>query len=121
VKRDMELIRLLLLNVEHEEGDNDKPVIEGYSDQALGHNCALIIEAGLAHGEVLEDERGVPRGAVLLRLTWAGHDFLDSTRDSTTWNNAKNVVLKQGASWTFEMLKEYLKWEVRQRLHLPTS
>jgi hypothetical protein len=121
MKRDMELIRLLLLDLEHEEGDGEKPIISGYSEELINHNCALIIEAGLVHGSIFEDERGLPRGAALLRLTWAGHDFLDSCRDSTTWNKAKSAVLKLGTSWTFEMLKEYLKWEVRQRLHLPPN
>ncbi len=116
MKRDMELIRLLLLQVEHEEGDGEKPTLEGYSEAMIAHNCALIIEAGLVHGSVIENETGLPRGAVLLRLTWAGHDFLDSARDNAIWNKAKGTLLKKGGSWSFELLKEYLIFEARQRL-----
>ncbi|MGO8839441.1 MAG: DUF2513 domain-containing protein [Limisphaerales bacterium] len=50
-----------------------------------------------------------------VRLTWAGHDFLDAARNDTIWNKAKDEFLKPGISWTFSILFEWLKQEARQR------
>jgi hypothetical protein len=40
-------------------------------------------------------------------------------RDDTVWKKAKEHVLKPGASWTFDILKEWLKAEAKSRLGLP--
>ncbi len=112
----MELIRSLLLNL---EGNGEAHDVSGFANDYIGHNCALILDAGLAKGDVILDENGMVRGAIFLRLTWAGHDFWDSIREPAMWNKVKSTVLRQGASWTFELLKEYVKHELRERFHLP--
>ena len=53
---------------------------------------------------------------LLERLTWEGHDFADSIADDTLWKKAKEKVIKPSASWTFAILGEYLKFEIKHRL-----
>lgn len=115
MKRDMELIRLLLLE---KEQDSPPPELADYDEQLVVYQIALMIDAGLVVGEVLPDRDGTPRGAVVVRLTWAGHEFLDSLRDPTIWQSAKDKVLKPGASWTFGILAEFAKQEAMRRLGL---
>ena len=113
MKRDMELIRLLLLQL---ETDEPPPELKNYEEPLVVYNSSLAIEAGLIEGSIVSDGAGYPRGTVLIRLTWAGHDFLDATRDKKIWNLAKEKILKPGISWTFSLLVEFLKQEAKQHL-----
>jgi hypothetical protein len=53
------------------------------------------------------------------RLAWAGHDFLEAARDETPWSKAKEKVMKPGAAFTFDLVKEWLKAEIRARFGGP--
>jgi hypothetical protein len=48
MKRDMELIRNILLKLESSE--SIKPNVEGYPDELVRYNMAQMIEGGLAEG-----------------------------------------------------------------------
>lgn len=78
------------------------------------YHTQLLLDAGFVEGRVFDEET-----CVVQRLTWAGHDFLDAMRDDTVWKKAKEHVLKPGASWTFDVLKEWLKAEVKAKLGMP--
>ena len=108
----MELIRLLLLEVEQGEAP---PELAQYSEADALYNYALMADAGLIVASLLP-ETGVPEAVSVHRLTWAGHDFLDATRDSKIWKMAKEQILKPGASWTFSLLVEWLKQEAHKRV-----
>jgi len=112
MKRDMELIRLLLLEVEQGEAP---PELASYSEADMLYNYALMADAGLMVAS-LTPETGVPVSVSVYRLTWAGHDFLDATRDSKVWKMAKEHIIKPGASWTFSLLVEWLKQESHKRI-----
>jgi hypothetical protein len=117
MKRDMELIRTLLLRSE-----DDKEAVkraESYSVEERAYHVQLMVDAGLVEAKVARNADGAPIGAVTTRLTWAGHDFLDAMRDDTVWKKAKEHVLKPGASWTFDLLKEWLKAQAKEKLGLP--
>ncbi len=45
-----------------------------------------------------------------------GCDFLDAARSDTLWAKAKTSVIKPSASWTFDLLKEWLKAEISSGL-----
>ena len=113
MKRDMDLIRLLLLQ---QESGEDPPELEEYPIELVVYNLALMIDAGFVDGTIIADHEGSPAGASIIRLTWAGHDFLDSTRDPTIWTKAKERVLKPGISWSFSILVEFLKAEAQRQL-----
>src|SRR5437016_1463459 len=108
----MDIIRLLLLEL---ESKNSIAVAElpGYNREDVVYNAELIREAGLAHGP-----EPVRHGAKLLHveldgLTWTGHDFLDAARDDTLWRKAKEKFMKPAASWSFSVLLEWLKAEIK--------
>jgi hypothetical protein len=116
MKRDMELIRQILQNVEKLEPEGDDPY-ELYQANTAGeaYQIALMKDAGLVDAEI-KTTNLVPMNATIIRLTWAGHDFLDSSRDSTIWKLAKERVIKPGASWSFSILTEWLKQEARRKI-----
>src|ERR1041385_4598420 len=113
MKRDMNLIRLLLLET---EGEDLKPDLSAYTEERHVYHSALLIEAGLLHGEVIPDATGQPTETATLRLTWAGHEFLDAARNDTIWHNAGERIKKSGVNVTFTLLSEVLKQLLKQHL-----
>ena len=111
MKRDMELIRLLLLRQESGEAPKE---LAAYSRDDVLYNLAQMGDAGFICASFSPDAE-TPDNVLIHRLTWAGHDFLDATRDSKIWKKAKDHIIKPGVSWTFQTLLEFLKREIDQR------
>src|SRR6476660_1465967 len=90
MKRDMDLIRKIMLAVEeHEHGFAPRQiVIEGYTKEQIGYHNYLIINAGLGDGPDLTHLRSESPEHDLRYLTFAGHEFLDAARDDTRWRKA---------------------------------
>jgi hypothetical protein len=65
MKRDMNLIRLFLLET---EGEDPKPDLSAYTEDQRVYHSALLIEAELVHGEILLDGSGQPNGTVVYEL-----------------------------------------------------
>jgi hypothetical protein len=112
MKRDMDMVRQLLLDAEAH--DNKPPFLATDEPNAVYH-ISLLNEAGLMNAIIRKNEYGLPGDAVIMGLTWAGHDFLAAARDDTIWKKAKDVMLKPGISWTFSILTEWLKQEAHKR------
>ncbi|MCI0335186.1 MAG: DUF2513 domain-containing protein [Planctomycetes bacterium] len=95
MKRDMELIRQILLRIE--ETENVQLLLdENYERREfIEYHLLLLREAGLIAGVVVVECDGgelVTQIVSKPRLTWSGHEFLDVARDETTWNQAKERV-----------------------------
>jgi hypothetical protein len=112
VKRDMDLIRLLLLKIEGVEN----PDLSDYAKEQILYHKRLLIEAGLAHGSIMEDGSGEPVAVVTTRLSWEGHEFLDAARNQSIWEKAKEIISKVGVSVTFPIVKEILTTLLKEQL-----
>jgi hypothetical protein len=120
MKRDMEVIRSILLAVEADTFKYGGLVrIPGVPDSICAHHIALIFDAGLAEGRLIKtDSVGIVGGSID-RLTSAGHDFCDGIRQDVIWVKAKEKILKPGASYGLSILIEYVKLQVHQRVFGP--
>jgi hypothetical protein len=116
MKRDMNLIRLLLLET---EGEDPKPDLSTYTEDQRVYHSALLIESELVHGEIALDGRGQPVGTVILRPTWSGHEFLDAARNDTIWHKAGERIKKSGVDVTISLMKEILNKLLKDSLGLP--
>ena len=98
MKRDMDLVREILLAIEeHSSGfAPSKLEIEGYSDEEVGYHIYIMIEAGLLTGIETTEFAGSSLKAVANHMTWQGHEFLDASRDPTRWGRAKALAGKVG-------------------------
>ena len=82
MKRDMELILLILKYVE--ENGNGKslrcPTFENYDADQTKYHIGLCIEAGFLNGE---KSQSMSHGTtyIVFSLTWEGHQKLESMRD----------------------------------------
>ena len=115
MKRDMDLIRQILLAV---EAESQGLIDSKYSKEQVAQHVALLQEAGFVNAAIARNHVNHPTAFVIHDLTWSGHEFLDAMRDDTLWNKTKEKFIKPGASWTAKAIFEYLKIEIAQRMGL---
>jgi hypothetical protein len=107
------VIRAILLKVEESASLGGCQVeLPGHSEEELYYNAKLAEDAGLIEARFAK----VSTDFVVLRLTYAGHEFLDSARNDTTWAKAKEIVLKNTGSLTVEGLKIVLSTLIKHAL-----
>lgn len=123
MKRDMDLIRELLLKLESwpmGRGDvvpipPESPTFleSGHSAHGIEYHLNLIMEAGL-----IDSPAQANTFIYFSGLTWQGHDFLDSVRDPEIWRRTKSGALAAGG-FTLELLKDLatglLKKQIEER------
>ena len=108
MKRDMDLVRQILLEVEarDEEALGQTPQdIEGYDLATVARHVEIMQEAGLVDAHVMRADGVPPYAARVFRLTWQGHDFLEATRNDTIWIKTKNFIMEKGGGASFEIVK----------------
>lgn len=120
MKRDLELIRKLVLAVESSPSGYVKEdvKIEGYSPEQIGYHSYLLIDAGLARGVDITTSGSSSPNWRLLHLTSAGHDFADSARDESTWRKATGLVKDKAGTVTLDVMKQVLASVIKDTLGL---
>lgn len=118
MKRDMNLIRQILLWTEKQEHAyfSSNPNIEGYTPEQIGYHVYLMGQAGLV--QIIDrSAMGMTSPFGIIReVTWAGHEFIDAIKDDALWNKATSTILKEGTSFTFESIKSWLTAQISQTL-----
>lgn len=118
MKRDMNLIRLQLLEL---EDGQSIPELEQYTEEQKVYHMALSIEAGFVDGEIIKNSEGFPVVTAAIRLTWKGHEFIDAARNETIWKKAEARIKKSGVEVTVSILQELLKELLKQSLGMPSA
>ena len=123
MKRDMDLARTLLLRVEKDATFNGNDyyiqhpselALEKWSDEQVSYHLHLLIEAKLLDGSA--DLGG---GFSILKLTWQGHEFLDTIREPEVWKKTSEGAKKVGGvgmDLLVELAKAYGKQFIKERL-----
>ena len=114
MKRDMELVRELLLAVETDTGDPREWVeieMPGRSRQEISYHVQLLAEGGFLEANDASSHGGYDWQAQ--RLTWQGHEFLDTVRDAGIWREMKEGARKAG-SMSLQFLWEVGKGVLKQ-------
>jgi len=108
MKRDMDLCRQILLAAESVGGDSTSILRElrEQDDKKVFEHAVLLREAKLIDVTI---ERGQHQVVWKInRLTWAGHDFLDASRDEGRWVKIKDRLGDAWSTVSFTLLKEML-------------
>jgi hypothetical protein len=120
MKRDMELVRTLLLKIEAAPNKPSWKELTAGESEAQAHrtlaHLKLIEDAGLTKS--LATHMAGDRLPHDIDLTWEGHEFLDDTRDPDVWQKAKERT-KGLASVGIGFIWEIAKAEVKTKLGLP--
>jgi len=107
MKRDMELIRKIMINIQ--DGDLSGGVL-GYDDDTVNYHKALLEDKGLIEADVHYSSRGdkppdIPDMVMINRMTWEGHDFIDAIKNEDKWNKIKGFLKQAGKDLTIETIK----------------
>lgn len=120
MKRDLDLLRDILLSVEAfapktiGELQAVQPSDFSGTEPENFHHIKLLIDAGLidlAGPPTLKAEFSI-RG-----MTMAGHDFLDAIREQSVWDQTKDRIGTAGG-WTLDIVLAVAKEEIKRRLGL---
>lgn len=109
MKRDLELVKKILEYYEAKDTwRHDKELqIEGYSLDETQYNLQIMYEGGFINAEPISTENGRLHGLLPFRLTWEGHEFLDSIRDKKVWSKIKSLAVAKGGQLSFELVKQF--------------
>lgn len=117
MKRDLDLIRKLLLDIEEQGSDASRragwsaPGDNGLDPDIVQYHVQLMHDAGLIVADELVPGQWWPE-----RITWAGHEFLDLSRNEDIWKRAKTSVERELGTIPFVVLEELLVRHVRAAL-----
>lgn len=112
MKRDMDLIRNLLIKVEevYEPGAGSinfsKIRIDGYDDKVIAEHLLLVKEAGLIRNI---NAKQYVTGSTMLsigNLTNEGYDTLEKFRNDTVWNKTKEIARDKGLPMLIDIFSQ---------------
>lgn len=96
MKRDLELIRYLLLTLEESSSldsiDSSDLVNDYYDGQAISYHVHLLIDCNFIIAEDITCIGDDYSQFQILRLTSNGHDYLDHIRDNKIWTATKEKL-----------------------------
>lgn len=109
MKRDWEIIRAILLKLEDAPTANTNLTPEKVSEfpaQEVAYNMRLLDQAGYVKGKFLESKSGdgAIAAAIVLHMTNAGHELLDTIRSDTVWEKTKDTFKSKGLEMTFDLV-----------------
>lgn len=112
MKRDMDLVRKLLMKIEevYEPGSRkisvSKVMVDGYDAQTVVEHLMLMKEADLLQSI---DAKTYVTGSTVVsigNLTNKGYDTLEAFKNDTIWNKTKDVVKEKGLPIVIDVFKD---------------
>src|SRR5690606_14013063 len=107
MKRDLDLVRKILLEVEEKEtinGYQQDLEIAGYSQDAIRYHLRIMQDADL-----IKYTAYMPSGIIIDKLTWQGHDFIAMSNNSQLWETTKKTALEKGMDFTIDLAVKILR------------
>lgn len=114
MRLDQDLIRLILLEIESSDSTPLEMIclnIPGYSKNILTYHVHLLAEAGFIEAQNLCSKGPDGYDWQPKRLTYIGHEFLESIRQEKVWQKTKEITSSLGAASieiTWEIAKTVL-------------
>ena len=111
IKRDLDLIRRMLLKMESLDSSYGTIRLNTFKDicddeAVLSLHVHLLLDAGLIEAtDMVYTGNGVD-DFLITRMTFAGYDYLDSIRSDSVWNEVKKKIASVGDSVSLEIVKE---------------
>lgn len=108
MKRDMDIIRKVLLHIEENYEDTALYNIEidNLDMKTIAYHCKILHDAGYISdykGQFYDDEIGE---FGVGSLTWEGHEFLDKIRDEKIWKKTKSTIREKGLPMAIDVVKD---------------
>jgi hypothetical protein len=110
MKRDMDLVRQLIMQI----ADSERPLsldafITDYSRGMVIYHLELLQAHGFIDGQQTKSWGGETATYTVIGLTWDGQDFCDALSDQKVWNRTKNIITKTVGTTTFDVIRKTLE------------
>lgn len=107
MKRDMDLVREILLKIEKQYISTAiyDLEIEGYDMATVAYHCKILHEAGLISAYKAQYANNEIWSFVVGSLTWKGNEYLDKVRDNSVWEKTKDTIKQKGLPLIFDTIK----------------
>lgn len=109
MKRDLDLVRSILIYVEKAEDEVDAKdlVTDSWPFEIVAYHIRLMAHHGLVDlSDDTRDMNGETLSLTVSGLTWDGQDYLDAIRDPKVWAKVKKTVKEAIGSTTFEVVRQ---------------
>jgi Hypothetical protein (DUF2513) len=121
MKRDMELIRALLLAIEALDSQiafkaTLKLKVDSTRKDMIDH-LKLMIKAGFLDAKPIETQAGTS-DIVIKGITNEGHNFLEDARNESIWKETMGLVQEKGGSVAIAVLTQLLSSVAKQHFRL---
>lgn len=107
MKRDMDLVRLILLRIEEDYVSTAlyNLKIDGYDKETIAYHCKILHEAGFVSDYDSQYADNELQRFGVGSLTWEGNEFLDKIRDDSFWGKTKDAIKKKGLPLVLDTVK----------------
>lgn len=108
MKRDLDLIRHILLTIENADSDRlhlSDFSTDAYDECTVSHHLKLLLDCDYIDA-VSRNAIGCPYTIFIVsRITSQGYDYLDSVRNTSVWEKTKKVLAEVGGSASLDAVK----------------
>lgn len=108
MKRDMDLIRRILLATESLPYAAELRELDGTSEEEFITHVIWLKQAGFIEAIAMAGQGSQARYAIVSGLTWSGTEFVSAMQDQALWALAKEKFMKPGVSFTLDIVKAWL-------------
>ena len=120
MKRDIDLIRQMLLFIEESDVPPNSLGVEDFlgangKAAVIALHLSLLADAGFI--EVMKPKNADWEDCTVKRMTFAGYEYLDSIRNDGIWHNVKAKIGELGGV-TLDMVKELAVEAAKQHFGL---
>lgn len=121
MKRDMDLVRQILLGVESASDIVREPSDIGLQCSAKEFYGHVKILGQADYLDVMDLSSPMLEVFYIKSLTWQGHELLDNIRNETVWNKTKVTIGEHAGTVSVSIMQELAKVAMRTLMGLPTT
>ena len=121
MKRDLDLIRDMMLRIEACHPKDGKITSETFKDlcddeEKVAFHLFLLYDVGFIVAEPVSHSKMRCSDYIVEYLTFIGCDYLDSIRDQSVWNSIKEKLRRIGGNATLDILTDLASSLLREQL-----
>ena len=125
MKRDIDLLRLVLLQVEA-VGDPDEPLIhslgvQGMDQAIVNEHVKLLIESGYLEGEIKYSTNNRILLTAIRGLTPKAYDLLDNIRNNELWQRIRERIATTTGTASLPIIEHFAHQVVSAALARPSN
>jgi hypothetical protein len=105
MRRDWDLVRRILINLEEASVPLHADAIEGFDPALVSYHYRILGESGLIEAYCCESDGA--NACTATRLTWDGHDLLDVIRDESRWEIFRLWAVEHGILLSLHIIKTW--------------